>query len=142
MLITFKFNLPLAFIEAKANKHSICKGMQQALYYSGLLEVPFVFLSNGDSFIFHDKTSTLETEVSLADFPTITKLWDKYCQWKDYMQAHLPIITQDYHNDGNRKLPHYYQLQAINKTIEALSRGQNRILLVIAIGTTNTSVSV
>ncbi|WP_298810359.1 EcoAI/FtnUII family type I restriction enzme subunit R [uncultured Psychrobacter sp.] len=140
IVLYHKPNLPLAVIEAKANKHSIGKGMQQALDYAGLLEVPFVFSSNGDGFIFHDKTSTitLETEISLADFPTPAELWDKYCQWKGYTQSQLPIITQDYHDDGSGKSPRYYQLQAINKTIEAISRGQDRILLVMATGTGKT----
>ena len=140
IVLYHKPNLPLAVIEAKANKHSIGKGMQQALDYAGLLEVPFVFSSNGDGFIFHNKTSTttLETEISLADFPTPAELWDKYCQWKGYTQAQLPIITQDYHDDGSGKSPRYYQLQAINKTIEAIARGQNRILLVMATGTGKT----
>lgn len=140
IVLYHKPNLPLAVIEAKANKHSIGKGMQQALDYAGLLEVPFVFSSNGDGFIFHDKTSTttLETEISLSDFPTPAELWDKYCQWKGYTQAQLPIITQDYHDDGSGKSPRYYQLQAINKTIEAIARGQNRILLVMATGTGKT----
>ena len=140
IVLYHKPNLPLAVIEAKANKYSIGKGMQQALDYAGLLEVPFVFSSNGDGFIFHDKTNTttLETEISLADFPTPAELWDKYCQWKGYTQAQLPIITQDYHDDGSGKSPRYYQLQAINKTIEAIARGQNRILLVMATGTGKT----
>ncbi|MGE6245499.1 EcoAI/FtnUII family type I restriction enzme subunit R [Psychrobacter proteolyticus] len=140
IVLYHKPNLPLAVIEAKANKHSIGKGIQQALDYAGLLEVPFVFSSNGDGFIFHDKTSTttLETEISLEDFPTPAELWDKYCQWKGYTQAQLPIITQDYHDDGSGKSPRYYQLQAINKTIEAIARGQNRILLVMATGTGKT----
>tara|TARA_R110002049_G_scaffold240896_1_gene414722 strand:- start:3855 stop:6290 length:2436 start_codon:yes stop_codon:yes gene_type:complete len=140
IVLYHKPNLPLAVIEAKANKHFIGKGMQQALDYAGLLEVPFVFSSNGDGFIFHDKTSTttLETEISLEDFPTPAELWDKYCQWKGYTQAQMPIITQDYHDDGSGKSPRYYQLQAINKTIEAISRGQDRILLVMATGTGKT----
>lgn len=140
IVLYHKPNLPLAVIEAKANKHSIGKGMQQALDYAGLLEVPFVFSSNGDGFIFHDKTNTttLETEISLADFPTPAELWDKYCQWKGYTQAQLPIIVQDYHDDGSGKSPRYYQLQAINKTIEAIARRQNRILLVMATGTGKT----
>ncbi|MBK3393866.1 DEAD/DEAH box helicase family protein [Psychrobacter sp. M9-54-1] len=140
IVLYHKPNLPLAVIEAKANKHSIGKGMQQALDYAGLLEVPFVFSSNGDGFIFHDKTNTttLETEISLSDFPTPAELWDKYCQWKGYTQAQLPIIIQDYHDDGSGKSPRYYQLQAINKTIEAIARRQNRILLVMATGTGKT----
>src|SRR5690554_4677942 len=140
IVLYHKPNLPLAVIEAKANKHEVGKGMQQALDYAGLLEVPFVFASNGDGFIFHDKTNTqhIETEIALADFPTPAYLWGKYCQWKGYTQAQLPIITQDYHDDGSGKMPRYYQLQAINKTIEAISSGQDRILLVMATGTGKT----
>lgn len=144
IVLYHKLNLPLAVIEAKANKHEIGKGMQQALDYASLLEVPFVFASNGDGFIFHDKTiasginTPIETEISLDDFPSPMELWGKYCQWKGYTQEQLPIITQDYHDDGSGKMPRYYQLQAINKTIEAISRGQNRILLVMATGTGKT----
>lgn len=133
-------NLPLAVVEAKANKFEPGKGMQQALDYADLLDVPFTFSTNGDSFIFHDKTNltAIETEIMLADFPTPDELWKKYCQWKGYTAAQLPIITQDYFDDGSGKSPRYYQLQAINKTIEAISRGQNRILLVMATGTGKT----
>lgn len=140
IVLYHKPNLPLAVIEAKANKHDIAKGMQQALDYAGLLEVPFVFASNGDGFVFHDKTNpaALETQISLDDFPTPAQLWDKYCTWKGYTQAQLPIITQPYHDDGSGKMPRYYQLQAINKTIEAISAGQKRILLVMATGTGKT----
>ena len=144
IVLYHKTNLPLAVIEAKANKHEIGKGMQQALDYASLLEVPFVFASNGDGFIFHDKTidagadKPIETEISLDEFPSPDELWDKYCHWKGYTKEQLPIITQDYHDDGSGKVPRYYQLQAINKTIEAISRGQNRILLVMATGTGKT----
>ncbi|WP_321277149.1 EcoAI/FtnUII family type I restriction enzme subunit R [Thiomicrorhabdus indica] len=141
IVLYHKPNLPLAVIEAKANKHEIGKGMQQALDYAGLLEVPFVFASNGDGFIFHDKTATsgpIETEISLDQFPTPDELWHKYCVWKGYSEKQLPIITQPYHDDGSGKSPRYYQLQAINKTIEAISAGQNRILLVMATGTGKT----
>lgn len=140
VVLYHKLNMPLAVIEAKANKHEIGKGMQQGLDYARLLDVPFVFASNGDGFIFHDKTnpSALETEISLNDFPSPQTLWQKYCQWKGYTEAQLPIITQDYHDDGSGKSPRYYQLHAINKTIEAVSTGQNRILLVMATGTGKT----
>jgi type I restriction enzyme R subunit len=141
IVLYHKPNLPLAVIEAKANKHEIGKGMQQALDYAGLLETPFVFASNGDGFIFHDKTATtgaIETEISLDQFPTPEELWQKYCAWKGYSENQLPIITQPYHDDGSGKSPRYYQLQAINKTIEAISAGQNRILLVMATGTGKT----
>jgi len=142
VVLYHKPNMPLAVIEAKANKHEIGKGMQQGMDYARLLDVPFIFASNGDGFIFHDKTindgSPLETEIQLGDFPTPEQLWQKYCIWKGYTEAQLPVITQDYHDDGTDKAPRYYQLQAINKTIEAVSRAQNRVLLVMATGTGKT----
>lgn len=140
IVLYHKPNIPLAVIEAKANKHEIGKGMQQGLDYARLLEVPFVFASNGDGFIFHDKTnlSQLETEISLADFPTPQQLWQKYISYRGFKDEQLPLITQSYHDDGSGKAPRYYQLQAINKTIEAVSQGKNRMLLVMATGTGKT----
>lgn len=136
-----KPNQPLAIIEAKKNSLPIAAGMQQALGYSDLLEVPFVFSSNGDGFIFHDKTglsATVETELSLDQFPSHQELWDKYRQWKGYQPQELAIITQDYYEDGSGKSPRYYQTHAINKTIEAIAKGQERALLVMATGTGKT----
>ena len=140
IVLYHKPSMPLAVIEAKANKHDIGKGMQQGLDYAGLLEVPFIFATNGDGFIFHDKTTpaALETEIKLEDFPTPQQLWEKFCLWKGYTEQQLPIITQDYHDDGSGKSPRYYQLQAINKTVEAISSGQDRVLLVMATGTGKT----
>ncbi|QEW06711.1 EcoAI/FtnUII family type I restriction enzme subunit R [Nitrincola iocasae] len=140
IVLYHKPGMPLAVIEAKANKHEIGKGMQQGLDYAGLLEVPFVFATNGDGFVFHDKTNpdALETEISLSDFPTPVQLWQKFCAWRGFTEAQLPIITQDYHDDGSGKSPRYYQLQAVNKTLEAISLGQNRVLLVMATGTGKT----
>ena len=144
IVLYYKPNIPLAVIEAKANKHEIGKGMQQGLDYARLLDVPFAFASNGDGFIFHDKSHdktnlhAIETEIKLEDFPTPEQLWQKFCHWKKYTEEQLPIITQDYHDDGSGKAPRYYQLQAINKTIEAITRGQNRALLVMATGTGKT----
>ncbi|MBE9395902.1 DEAD/DEAH box helicase family protein [Pontibacterium sp. N1Y112] len=140
IVLYHKPNIPLAVIEAKANKHEIGKGMQQGLDYARLLDVPFIFASNGDGFIFHDKTNpaAIETEIRLEDFPTPEQLWQKFCLWKGYTEAQLPIITQDYYDDGSDKSPRYYQLQAINKTIEAISAAQDRVLLVMATGTGKT----
>ncbi|HHG90885.1 MAG TPA: DEAD/DEAH box helicase, partial [Devosia sp.] len=140
IVLYHKPSMPLAVIEAKANKHDIGKGMQQGMDYANLLEVPFIFATNGDGFIFHDKTNlaALETEIRLEDFPTPAQLWQKFCVWKGYTEAQLPMITQDYHDDGSGKSPRYYQLQAINKTIEAISQGQDRVLLVMATGTGKT----
>lgn len=140
IVLYHKLNMPLAVIEAKANKHEIGKGMQQALGYAHLLDVPFAFASNGDGFIFHDKTATgaIEREITLDEFPTPDELWQKYCLWKGYTAAQMPIVTQDYYNDGSEKRLRYYQLQAINKTLEAVSTGQKRLLLVMATGTGKT----
>lgn len=140
IVLYHKPNLPLAVIEAKANKHEVGKGMQQGLDYARLLDVPFVFASNGDGFIFHDKTNPakMESHIQLADFPTPEQLWQKYCAYRGFKEAQLPLITQNYHDDGSGKTPRYYQLQAINKTIEAVSEGKNRILLVMATGTGKT----
>ncbi len=143
IVLYHKPNIPLAVVEAKSNKHGVSKGMQQGLDYARLLEVPFVFTSNGDSFVFHDKTAPanggqLESQISLEDFPTPQQLWDKFRAYKGYTDYQIPFITQPYYDDGSGKSPRYYQLQAINKTVEAVSRGQNRNLLVMATGTGKT----
>lgn len=145
VVLYHKPSMPLAVIEAKANKHEVGKGMQQGLDYARLLEVPFIFASNGDGFIFHDKTKLgtpeahkLESEITLEDFPSPQELWAKYCVWKGYTDAQLPIINQEYYDDGSGKHPRYYQLQAINKTVEAISSGKDRVLLVMATGTGKT----
>ncbi|HAI2380336.1 TPA: DEAD/DEAH box helicase family protein [Escherichia coli] len=142
IVLYHKPGIPLAVIEAKANKHEIGKGMQQGIEYARLLDVPFVFATNGDGFIFRDATAAegecLEKQITLDDFPSPAELWQKFGLWKGYTQAQLPVITQDYYDDGSGKSPRYYQLQAINKTIEAVSNGQNRVLLVMATGTGKT----
>lgn len=136
-----KPNLPLAVIEAKKNTLSIAAGMQQGLNYADLLEVPFIFSSNGDGFIFHDKTGlspAIEQELSLDEFPSHDELWSKYQHWKGFQPQELATITQDYYEDGSGKSPRYYQMHAINKTVEAIARGQDRALLVMATGTGKT----
>lgn len=140
IVLYHKPNIPLAVIEAKANKHEIGKGMQQGLDYAHLLDVPFIFASNGDGFIFHDKTNPqeLEREISLDEFPSPAELWQKFCAYKGYTETQLPVITQDYYDDGSGKTPRYYQLQAINKTIESILNDKDRILLVMATGTGKT----
>ncbi|TGB63509.1 DEAD/DEAH box helicase family protein [Escherichia sp. E4736] len=142
IVLYHKPGIPLAVIEAKANKHEIGKGMQQGIEYARLLDVPFVFATNGDGFIFRDTTAAegecLEKQITLDDFPSPAELWQKFCLWKGYTQDQLPVITQDYYDDGSGKSPRYYQLQAINKTIDAVSNGQNRVLLVMATGTGKT----
>ena len=140
IVLYLKPSIPLAVIEAKANKHGIGKGMQQALDYARLLDVPFAFSSNGDGFIFHNKAAqnNIETKIKLNEFPSPEQLWQQLRQWKNIEDKHLPVITQDYFSDGSDKSPRYYQIQAISKTLEAIAKGQNRILLVMATGTGKT----
>lgn len=134
-------NLPLAVIEAKDNKHSIGSGMQQALGYAEALDVPFVFSSNGDGFLFHDRSRTgsqLETELRLDQFPGPHELWQRYCQWKGLDDQAQHKVAAPYYDDGSGRMPRYYQMNAINRTVEAVARGQDRVLLVMATGTGKT----
>jgi type I restriction enzyme R subunit len=134
-------NLPIAVIEAKDNKHSIGSGMQQALGYAEALDIPFVFSSNGDGFLFHDRTGNgtqVETELALDQFPSPTELWQRYCQWKGLDGPAQQKIEAPYYDDGSGRMPRYYQTNAINRTVEAVARGQQRILLVMATGTGKT----
>ena len=140
-LLSFQKNQPIAVIEAKDNKHSLGDGMQQALAYSDALDVPFVFSSNGDGFLFHDRTGLgrqTETTLTLAEFPSPDALWERYCQYKGIQPAARPVVEQPYYDDGSGRSPRYYQRIAINRTVEAVARGQNRILLVMATGTGKT----
>ncbi|NJC43707.1 UNVERIFIED_ORG: type I restriction enzyme R subunit [Xanthomonas campestris] len=134
-------NLPLAVIEAKDNKHTVGSGMQQALGYADALDVPFVFSSNGDGFLFHDRTATgdkIESELTLDHFPSPEELWRRYCLWKGLGEDARQVVESPYYDDGSSRSPHYYQINAINRTIEAVANGQNRILLVMATGTGKT----
>ncbi|MCJ0824870.1 DEAD/DEAH box helicase family protein [Luteimonas sp. 50] len=134
-------NLPLAVIEAKDNTHSVGAGMQQALNYAEALDVPFVFSSNGDGFLFHDRTGTgekVESALSLEEFPAPDALWRRYCQWKGFDAVAEQKVETPYYDDGTSRAPRYYQVTAINRTLEAVARGQDRILLVMATGTGKT----
>lgn len=140
-LLSHKPNIPVAIIEAKDNNHGIGDGMQQALVYAEMMDVPFVYSTNGDAFIEHDRTAKsgqIERELKLDAFPSPEELWRRYCAWKGIDEMNKQIVTQDYYTDSSGKIPRYYQLVAINRTIEAIVRGQNRILLVMATGTGKT----
>jgi len=141
-VLQYKKNMPLAVIEAKDNNHSLGDGVQQALAYSDALDVPFVFSSNGDGFLFHDRTGlsgTTETTLTLEEFPSPERLWDLYCRYKGVSQPEArQTVEQPYYDDGSGRTPRYYQTVAINRTVEAVARGQNRILLVMATGTGKT----
>jgi type I restriction enzyme, R subunit len=140
-LLFYKPNIPIAVVEAKDNNHSVGDGMQQALEYAELLDVPFAYSSNGDAFLEHDRCGTsgsVEREIPLDQFPTPAELWNRYTRAKGYNAAQESIASQDYYDDGSGKAPRYYQLTAINRTIDAIARGENRILLVMATGTGKT----
>lgn len=140
-VLFYKPNIPIAIIEAKDNNHSLGAGMQQALAYSEMLKVPFVFSTNGDGFLFHNKFAfdgIIEREISLDQFPNPDTLWQWLCAHEQLNEQQQNLVTQDYYSDSSNKTPRYYQLLAINKTIEAIAKGQNRILLVMATGTGKT----
>ncbi|MEZ6133092.1 MAG: DEAD/DEAH box helicase family protein [Planctomycetaceae bacterium] len=140
-VLEIKPGIPVAVIEAKKNKFPVGHGMPQALGYSEMFQVPFAFSSNGDGFLFHDKTAPggpTETNLTLDQFPSPADLWHRYCQWRGISDQSRPIVEFDYHNDGSGKGPRYYQKNAINRTIEAIANGQDRILLVMATGTGKT----
>ena len=141
-ILYYKSNIPLAVIEAKDNSYSVGAGMQQALNYAEALDVPFVFSSNGDGFLFHDATGhadKMEQELTLDAFPSPAELWQRYCQWKGIETTEARhTVEMPYYDDGTSRSPRYYQANAINNTVEAVAKGQQRILLVMATGTGKT----
>jgi type I restriction enzyme R subunit len=140
-VLFLKPNLPIAVIEAKDNTHTVGDGMQQALGYAELLDVPFAFSTNGDGFLFHNKLTAdgiIERELSLDEFPSADALWKCWAERKGLTDKQSELVTQDYYSDGTDKTPRYYQVLAINKTVEAVAKGENRILLVMATGTGKT----
>lgn len=141
-ILYYKPNIPVAIVEAKDNKHSVRSGMQQALNYAKILDIPCVFSSNGDGFLFHDRTATdsnVETELNLDSFPSPDELWQKYKKYKGIETPEAEkVVAQDYYFDSSGRKPRYYQQIAINRTVEAIAKGQDRILLVMATGTGKT----
>ena len=141
-VLYFKPNIPIAVIEAKDNTHGVGAGIQQALNYAETLGVPFVFSSNGDAFLMHDRTghaAKTERELMLDAFPSPQDLWARYCTWKGLdSDTARHTVEMPYHDDGMGRSPRYYQANAINSAVEAVARGQQRILLVMATGTGKT----
>ncbi|MCG9879994.1 MAG: DEAD/DEAH box helicase family protein, partial [Bacteroidia bacterium] len=141
-ILYYKPNIPIAIIEAKDNKHSVRAGIQQALEYAKILDIPFVFSSNGDGFVFHDKTKQsddIETELDLDSFPSPETLWNKFNQFRGIVTEEAEkVVGQDYYFDGSGRNPRYYQQIAVNRAVEAIAKGQDRILLVMATGTGKT----
>lgn len=141
-ILYHKPNIPIAIIEAKKNIFSLGHGMQQALDYAAILDLPVAFSSNGDGFLEHDISgfsSLVEQELSLDNFPSPDQLWQKY---KKYKQIETPeaeeIASFDYFFDPKGRQPRYYQQIAINRTVEAIAKNQERLLLVMATGSGKT----
>ncbi|MEG3902398.1 DEAD/DEAH box helicase family protein [Microcoleus sp. B4-C5] len=141
-ILYYKPNIPIAVIEAKKNIYPLGAGMQQALNYADILDLPVAFSSNGDGFLEHDKSgfsSLIERELSLDNFPSPDEIWQKY---KKFKQIETPeaeeIASFDYFFDSQGRQPRYYQQIAINRTVEAIAKGQNRLLLVMATGSGKT----
>ena len=140
-VLFYRPNIPLAVVEAKDNNHNISDGMQQALNYAKMLDVPFAFSSNGDGFIFHNKfvkAGDIEIFLPLNEFPSPEKLWEMYKAGRNITEKQQQIIDAPYFLDNPDKLPRYYQINAINKTVEAIADGRERLLIVMATGTGKT----
>lgn len=131
-------NNPIAIIEAKDNNHSISHGLQQAMTYAQMLDLPFAYSSNGDGFAEHDFLTGKERQFGLDEFPTEAELVARFKQESGMTPAQEAVIEQPYYSSQNTYPPRYYQRIAINRTVDAIARGQNRLLLVMATGTGKT----
>lgn len=134
--------VPIAVIEAKDNNCTISHGLQQALGYADILEVPCAFSSNGDGFASHNKAAVYgedtETEFAMEAFPSPDLLWERYKQFRGISEAEEALVSEPYFDAGGGKEPRYYQAEAINRVIEKVAQGQKRLLLVMATGTGKT----
>ena len=140
-VLAYRPNIPIALIEAKDNTHSPGDGLQQGLDYAEALGIPFVFSSNGDGFVFRDRTGIAaqpEVNLPLRAFPSPDELWSRWRAWKGLDQEAEKVVLQSYYDDGSGKTPRYYQVNAINAAVEAIAKGQDRLLLVMATGTGKT----
>lgn len=137
-LLYYLPNIPIAVIEAKDNNHSVGDGMQQAIEYANVLDVPFAYSSNGDGFLEHDMRAGKERELKMNEFPSPEELWKRYKGIINISEEQEKLITEPYYFNMGDKTPRYYQVIAINKTIEAIAKGKNRILIVMATGTGKT----
>lgn len=144
-ILYFKPNIPIAIVEAKDDSHTVNAGIQQALDYAAILDIPFAYSSNGKGFYEHDKSlsnGVIEREITLDEFPSPTELWKRYKRLKGISEGSAEhSVVQDYYDDPSGREARYYQVVAINRTIEAISKSQNRILLVMATGTGKTYVA-
>ena len=131
-------NNPIAIVEAKDNTHNVSHGLQQAMTYAKMLDVPFAYSSNGDGFAEHDFITGQEREFSLDEFPTEQELIARYKQESGLTLPQETVLEQPYYTSQNTYPPRYYQRNAINRTVDAIARGQQRLLLVMATGTGKT----
>ena len=135
-------NNPIAIVEAKDNQHAVADGLQQAMTYAQMLDVPFAYSSNGDAFREHDFLMGTERDIAMEDFPTSDELYARFQKGANggagLTQAEEAIIGQPYYSSQSTYPPRYYQRVAVNRTLDAIARGQNRILLVMATGTGKT----
>jgi len=137
-VLYYKNNFPIAVIEAKDNNHAVGGGMQQAQDYAETLDIPFAYSSNGDGFLEHDFFTGKERNISMSELPSPAELYERYRKAHNIDEPKQKIIETPYYSDGSGKTPRYYQQIAINRTIKAVSNGQDRILLVMATGTGKT----
>lgn len=139
LLTTTNLETPLAIVEAKAGYISVGDGMQQAIEYATILDVPFAYSTNGKGFLEHDMLTGSERELKMSEFPTHDALFERYSAVKDLNVTQQEVIRQPYYFDSFKRMkPRYYQRIAIDRTLEAVTGGQNRILLVMATGTGKT----
>ena len=131
-------NNPIAIVEAKDNKHTISYGLQQAMTYAQMLDVPFAYSSNGDAFYEHDFLTGQERQIPLSEFPTPDELIERYQSGKGLNDKERKIIDQPYYTSQTTYTPRYYQRNAVNRTVDAIAKGQQRLLLVMATGTGKT----
>jgi type I restriction enzyme R subunit len=141
-VLAWEPGIPIAVVEAKDNNHTVSQGLQQALGYAEILQVPSAFSSNGDAFASHNKVPAdgedIEIEFPLTSFPDPSSLWGRYKKYHEIKDANQNLIIEPYHIDSSGKEPRYYQTGAINRTIEAIAAGNRRVLLVMATGTGKT----
>lgn len=137
-LLYLNSNNPIAVVEAKDNKHSISYGLQQAMTYAQMLDLPFAYSSNGDGFAEHDFLTGRERTFGLDEFPTEEELVARYKMESQMTPTQETVVNQPYYSSQNTYPPRYYQRIAINRTVDAIARGQDRILLVMATGTGKT----
>ena len=140
-ILYYKPHFPIAVVEAKDANFSVDNGLSQAIEYAELLDAPFVYSSTGTGFIEHDRTKSrgaVQKELSLDSFPSPEALYARYREWKDLNESQESILSQEYYEDISGKSPRYFQEIAVNRALGAITKGKNRILLVMATGTGKT----